>query len=66
MNPDEMARWQSAIYDLLMERVGIPYGITIDGAGSDSDELDFTLSEIKQALNALEDRLIDAKAAQSR
>ena len=53
----EQARWQKAIYDLLCRLTkGIEH-LNIDGAGCDSgDPLDFTLSEISQAIGAVIDQ----------
>lgn len=51
---DEIGRWQKAIYDLL--RAHVPHPDSIDGGGCDSgDPLDFTLSEISQALEQLKE-----------
>ena len=45
-------RWQKAIYEVCKEAVGPEHYSEIDGAGCDSgDALDFTLTEIRQALN---------------
>lgn len=52
----EQSRWQEAIYRLLLEVVGDD---RIDGNGCDSgDPLDFTLTEIGQALSILGDRAL--------
>ena len=58
----EQARWQQEIYKLCC--MAAP-GANIDGAGCDSgDPLDFSLSEIKQALNWLIDQKQKEKAAE--
>jgi len=45
----ELARWQEAIRELLIETSGAPDHL-IDGSGCDSgDPLDLTLTEIRQA-----------------
>lgn len=44
-------RWQDAIYELCKKEVGIDADFLIDGGGTDSgDALDFTLTEIGQAI----------------
>lgn len=49
----EQARWQSSIYELLLEHASDD---VVDGKGCDSgDPLDFTLTEIGQALNHVAD-----------
>ncbi len=48
----EQVRWQKAIYELLVKETDC----TIDGGGCDSgDPLDFTLSEISQAIGILKE-----------
>ena len=48
----DQARWQKAIYELLVKETGC----TIDAGGCDSgDPLDFTLSEISQAIGILKE-----------
>lgn len=49
---DEIGRWQTAIHDLIVKVTG---DSTIDGSGSDGDELAFTLSEIQQAFNIVQE-----------
>ena len=45
-------RWQKAIYEVCKEAVGPEHYSEIDGGGCDSgDALDFTLTEIRQALS---------------
>lgn len=63
---EEIGRWQNEIYQLLCKFCP---DINIDGAGSDSgDPLDFTVSEIGQALahlqNKIDERLSPEKAAE--
>lgn len=42
----EIGKWQQAVYELICKECGI----AVDGGGSDSDELDFTLSEIREGI----------------
>src|SRR6476469_377899 len=59
-NEEEQGRWQDAIYALLCSRVPDD---KIDGKGCDSgDPLDFTLSEIAQALSHLQNESDDLRA----
>jgi hypothetical protein len=53
----EQGRWQETIYNLVTKETGqLHPPPMIDGAGCDSgDPLDFTLSEIQQAIGAWED-----------
>lgn len=51
---DEIARWQQAIYELCKK-----HKPDVDGAGSDGDELDLTLSEINEVFIMYQDRIDD-------
>jgi hypothetical protein len=55
----ELSRWQESIRNLLVKETGCD---SIDGKGCDSgDPLDFTLSEVKQGLAILQDKLTDSQ-----
>lgn len=57
----EVRRWQDAIYKVCKEAVGPDGDSAIDGGGCDSgDALDFTLTEIGQALAHLKEPIWDA------
>jgi NTP pyrophosphatase (non-canonical NTP hydrolase) len=65
--PDEIALWQQAIYDLLVKNLesrGIDPSV-IDGAASDGDELAFTLAEIEQAITAVDDFYYERREARN-
>jgi hypothetical protein len=60
----EHGRWQNAIYNLVTKETGqLHPPPMIDGKGCDSgDPLDFTLSEIQQAIGAWEDHAANLRA----
>lgn len=59
----ECARWQNAIYELCCAKLKDLPDVNIDGKGCDSgDPLDFTLSEISQAINAWQSATADKDA----
>lgn len=54
----ELGRWQEEVRRTVIDKSGAPDSI-IDGGGSDGDALEFTLAEISQGFNYIDNLLFD-------